>query len=163
METVSRLRYVFGLKEWEIQQRLAEDGQDVSRSTISRDLKRARARIEEEVGPQFSAKLVLGQALAKLDAISDDSLESGRTASAGGKAALYRVATAAIVEKVKLLIDMGLLTRAAVVVEVAASAIEKIPTGEQLADLFRTTQVDPDELVSEAERARRYGEPPTIG
>lgn len=161
LHLISRLRFVEGLTETEIEARLADEGLHVSRSTISRDISRARARFEDEVGARFNPRAVLGQAVAQLDSIIFDSLRSAQTASNSGRAALYRVAAGAITEKVRVLTEAGLLTRAALIVNVRAD--EAIPDGRAWAAIMRDAQVSESELISEAERATRYGEPPLQG
>jgi len=60
--------------------------------------------------------------------------------------------------KIRILTETGLLTRTAIVLQVRSD--ERIPDGVELGALFREAHVSEDELISDAERAVRYGERP---
>jgi hypothetical protein len=76
----------------------------------------------------------------------------------GYRARLLRVATHAINSEIELLQRCGLLPHDLGTLRVRPETEDRIPSGLELQKLFDSVTVTPDELVSEAEIAMRYGD-----
>jgi hypothetical protein len=103
---------------------------------------------------------VAGQVVEVLDNIVAAAWRSAQTAGPGHLAALLRTATLALREKLNVLTQIGLLNQA--VTRVAVVQRSEIPTGAELAELFRNASISENDIMSPAERALRYGEYPSV-
>ncbi len=162
-DKIRHLRYDEGLAIFQIQARLKEDGIEIGKSQIGRDLQVIQREIRNTLtatfdGPRFIANTIYSyeRRAYKLLSMITEKIEPVAAA------ALVRAANDCTQKVTELLQDVGILDRRLGTLIFArpddGKKVERVPTGEEMQQFFDGITIKESELVSDAERAWLYGD-----
>jgi hypothetical protein len=136
------------------------EGIITSKATVSRDVRMLRREFATSVR-DFDVLAEIGIRAEMLRIIASRAFRaSSKTKDDSGQARLLKVAVLGSNSEIALLQSVGLLPHdlGTLRVQRTGEVAERVPSGTEMQERFANLTIEPDELVSEAERAWRYGD-----